>query len=102
MNDKIVIQSVTEARSTTGAVTETWGTHITCWAVVEQISGSEVFDADTLVYNDVKKFIVHYPEGQNVTAKMRIQYRSEYYQITSVNHMQRLKTELVAVRYDDE
>lgn len=102
MNDKIVIQSVTEARSAAGAVTETWGTHITCWAEVEQISGSENFDADMLVYNDVKKFIVHYVEGQNVTAKMRILYRSEYYQITSVNHMKRLKTELVAIRYDDE
>jgi len=101
-NYSITIQEVTETRSSTGAVTESWGTHITTWADIEQVSGSEQFNSDMLVYNDVKRFMVHYEAGKNVTPKMRISYDSAYYYITSVNHKNRLKTELMAVRNDDE
>lgn len=102
MNDKIEIQSVTESRSTTGAVTESWATVYTVWADVEQISGSENYNSDMPVYEDRKTFKIYYNQGQNVTAKMRILYRSDYYYINSINHDKRLKTIIVATRYDDE
>lgn len=103
MNDKITIQTVTETRSSTGAVTESWTTHATCWAEVKQLSGSEQYASDMTVYNDVKNFIVNYSEAKNVTAKMRISYNDEIYNITSINHEPgRIRTVLIAFRNDDE
>jgi SPP1 family predicted phage head-tail adaptor len=103
MNDKITIQEVTEARSTTGAVTESWTTHVTCWADIEQASGNEQFVSDMTVYNDIKRFKVGYQEVKDVTPKMRISYNSGYYYITSVDHAQgKINSTLIAVRQDDE
>ncbi len=102
MNDKIVIQSVTEGRSSIGAVTQTWATFATVWAEVDQASGSELFTSEMTIYNDIKTFEVYYNHGQDITAKMRIVYRSENYQITSISNKDRLKTLIVAIRYDDD
>lgn len=101
-NDKIVIQQVVETRSDEGGVVETWETFATAWADVEQVSGSEGYTADMIVYNDVKSFKIYYNHGQNVTAKMRIQYRNETYKITSIDDKNRLQTIIIAVRHDDE
>ncbi len=101
-NDLIVIQSVTEARSDLGEVTETWATFQESWADIETLSGNEGFTTDMIVYSDTKKFIIHYEEGKSVTGKMRISYDSKIFDITSVNHMDRLRTELIAVEKDDE
>lgn len=102
MTYSITIQKVTEGRSATGGVSESWTTHATCYADIEQVSGSEGFTSDMTVYSDVKRFVIHYTTGQSVTAKMRISYDSEIYWITSVSHKDRLKTTLIAVRHDDE
>ena len=102
MNDKIVIQEVTEARSATGAVTETWSTFTTCWADVSQISGNENFNSDMLIYNDIKSFKCYYSEVKDVTPKMRLIYRDQYYNITSIAFKDRLKADITAIRYDDE
>jgi SPP1 family predicted phage head-tail adaptor len=102
MNYQIVIEQVTESRSSTGAVVDTWSTLETVFADVEQLSGNENFVSEMTVYYDIKKFIVYYTSGQNVTPKMRISYDGGKYYITSVSHKNRLKTELIAVRNDDE
>ena len=101
-SDYIIIEQTTQARSSTGAVTDTWTTHVESWAEVSQVSGSENFNSEMIVYNDIKEFVIHYEEGKNVTPKMRISFDSGYYYITSVNHKRRLLTTLLAVRNDDE
>jgi len=101
-NDKIEILSPTETRSAAGGVVETWTTTYTMWADVEQVSGNEGFSADMIVYNDVKSFTIYYNYGQNVTAKMRVKYRNDEYNITSISHERRLRTKIIAVRQDDE
>jgi SPP1 family predicted phage head-tail adaptor len=101
-NDRIDIQQITETRSSIGGVSESWATIYQLWADVEQLSGNENYTSDMMIYNDVKKFIIYYNEGQNITAKMRIVYRNENYNITSISHRDRLETTLIAVRYDDE
>lgn len=101
-NDKIVIQSVEESRSTAGGVVDSWSTFSTVWADVEQLSGNESYSADMIVYNDVKKFTIYYNHGQDITAKMQIIYRDDTYKITSISHIKRLETVLIAVRHDDE
>jgi SPP1 family predicted phage head-tail adaptor len=100
-NDLIVIQNVTETRDTYGEVVEAWPTYQSSWADIETISGSEGYPADITIYVDVKKFIIRYEEGKNVTSKMRIYYGSEYYYISSVAHRDRLRTELIASRRDN-
>jgi SPP1 family predicted phage head-tail adaptor len=101
-NDRIEIEQVTETRGSEGGVTETWSVLYTVWAEVGQVSGNENYTSDMIVYNDVKKFTIYYNNGQNVTAKMRIKYNGEYYNITSITHIKRLETEIMAVRFDDE
>jgi|AntRauTorckE6833_2_1112554.scaffolds.fasta_scaffold03195_8 SPP1 family predicted phage head-tail adaptor len=101
-NDQIEIYKVTETRSTAGGVTETWGLFLTLWAEVDQVSGNENFNADMMVYNDVKSFAVYYNNGQKITPKMRIRYRDDNYNITSISHKNRLETVLIAARQDDE
>ena len=102
MREKIVIQSFTYSSDSQGTVDETWVTHQNAWAEVKQLSGSENFVSGMDVYDDIKSFLIHYIEGQNVTPKMRIYYDSQYYYIISVEHRDKLKTLLVAVRNDDE
>jgi SPP1 family predicted phage head-tail adaptor len=102
MNDKIVIQNVTESRSATGGVTQTPATYLTLWAEVEQASGNENFTSDMNVYNDIKRFTVYYQKGKSITPKMRVVYRTDTYHIISLSNEDRLKTVITAVRYDDE
>jgi len=101
-NDLITVQETTQTRSSTGAVVDAWATHVQSYANVEQINGSETFNSEMLVYNDTKRFTIHYEEGKNVTPKMRVSYDSGYYYITSVSHDKRLRTALIAIRNDDE
>jgi SPP1 family predicted phage head-tail adaptor len=102
MNDKIVVEEPDSTRGTIGAHEPVWTTHVTSWADITNISGNENFTTDMVIYSDTKQFIIHYNEGQNVTSKMRINYNSQYFYITSVNHEKRLKTRLVAVAKDDD
>jgi len=101
-NYSITIQKVTETRSNTGSVTESWTTHDTCYSNVEQVTGNEQFTSDMMVYNDIKKFTIYYANGKTVTPKMRISYDSGIYYIQSVAHTNRLHTTLIAIRNDDE
>jgi len=103
MNEFITVQQVTETRSSTGAVSESWATHVQSWADIQQLSGTEQFSSDMTVYTDTKKFILNYQEAKDITSKMRISYNSAYYNITSVNHEPgRVRTTLIAYRNDDE
>lgn len=103
MNDKIVIEEPDSTRGATlGQVEPDWTTHVTSWAEIVTISGNENFTTDMVIYSDTKKFKIHYPEGKNVTSKMRINWNSQYFSITSVNHENRLITVLMAVAKDDD
>lgn len=101
-NYSITVQQRSEARDTYGGPADTWATFATLWADVVTVSGSENFTSDMMVYNDVKKFVTHYEGAKSVTPKMRILYDSEYFYITSVNHKNRLLSEIIAFRSDDE
>lgn len=102
MIDYITIQQTTQTRGDIGDVVDSWSTYAACYADVTQISGNEAFTSEQVVYSDTKKFRVYYTSGSGVTAKMRIVYNSENYMITSVAHVDRLFTDMIAVRYDDE
>lgn len=101
-NDKIIIEEPDSSRGTAGAHAPDWTTHVTSWADIFNLSGNENFTTDMVVYSDTKRFTIHYDEGKNVTNKMRINWNSQYFYITSVNHEKRLQTVLIAVAKDDD
>lgn len=101
MNEKILVQSYTQSKDTYGAVDAgTWATTYTLWADIQQVSGTENYASDMPVYNDVKKFVVHYTKG--ITAKMRISWNSQIYNIWSISDKDYLLTEILATAQDDD
>lgn len=88
MNQRIVIQSVTETRSTSGAVTETWATFATVWAGVEMVdSTSETTEKQMIDRQTVKnttRFTVRH--RSDITEKMRISYDSRIYDILAIEY----------------
>ena len=86
MNQRIVIQSVTETRSTSGAVTETWATFATVWAGVEMVdSTSETTEKQMIDRQTVKnttRFTVRH--RSDITEKMRISFESKIFDILRI------------------
>lgn len=97
LREKIIIQSSTETRTGSGAVTNTWGTFATLWAAVEPMTGREFFQVDQLSAERTIKFVVRYKAG--ITAKMRISWNSRTFDIRSIiNTKQRNRSmQLIAV-----
>ena len=86
MNERIVIESVSESRSASGAVSESWSTFATVWAAISyQKSGTdekEMVAKQTTVRN--VEFTVRH--RADVTEKMRINYDSRYYDIDRITY----------------
>ena len=86
MNERIVIESVSETRSASGAVSESWSTFATVWAAISyQKSGTdekEMVAKQTTVRN--VEFTVRH--RTDVTEKMRINYDSRYYDIDRITY----------------
>lgn len=81
----VTVQSTTESRTTTGAVTNTWATFCTRRAAVEPISGREYFDARAENAEISVKFRMRHDSKTGlITPKMRISYDSRYFDIESV------------------
>jgi SPP1 family predicted phage head-tail adaptor len=83
MNQRIVIQSVTETRSTSGAVTETWATFATVWAAVTFQSGSENQLIERQTAKTFLQFIIRH--RTDINEKMRISHDNKIYDIISIN-----------------
>ena len=87
MNQRIVIQSVTETRSASGAVTETWATFATVWAGVEMVdSTSETTEKQMIDRQTVKnttRFTVRH--RTDINEKMRISFESAMVSVCSVD-----------------
>jgi SPP1 family predicted phage head-tail adaptor len=86
MNERIVIESVTETRSTSGQVNESWSTFATVWSAVDyQKSGSEekeIVTKQTVISN--VQFTVRHRTDFN--EKMRINFDSIYYDIERITY----------------
>jgi len=82
LKDRVTIQSVTETRSSSGQVNETWGTFATRWASVEPLQGREFFESQQVNADVTTRVRLRYLEG--VTPKMRVLYKTRTFNITSV------------------
>lgn len=86
MNERITIESVSESRSASGAVSESWSTFATVWASIDyQKSGTdekEMVTKQTTVRN--VEFTVRH--RTDITEKMRINFDSRYYDIDRITY----------------
>lgn len=85
MRERITIQQVSEAQSTSGHAAETWSDLATVWAAVEyrQLPSDEKEMAGRKTAEQVILFTTRY--RSDVTEKHRISYASEVYDITSIS-----------------
>ena len=70
LDHEITIESASESRTSTGAVTSTWGTFVTCWAKVEPLSGSELDVAAAMQGETMHRVTIRHEQG--ITPKMRV------------------------------
>ena len=75
---KVTIQTRTETNSY-GEVQVTWTTFAIVWALIEPTVGREYFAARQIVDEAMFKITIRYLDG--VTAKMRISYNGDLYDI---------------------
>ncbi len=93
MREQIVIQSVSEARTSTGAIDPTWSTFATVRCAVKPLVGREYFAAQAVNTANQVEFRIRYLSG--VTTKMRISHDSKIYDIQSVIDIRDIHRELV-------
>jgi SPP1 family predicted phage head-tail adaptor len=60
MNQRIQFQTVTETRSASGAVTETWSVFATVWAAVDMKAGNESQMLDKQTVKETTEFTIRY------------------------------------------
>lgn len=82
LDRKIVIQTVTESRSGSGAVTDSWSAFATVWAKVRPLSGREYLAAAQINAEVDTEFTIRWLSG--VTPKMRISYDGNIYDIEHI------------------
>ena len=84
MNERIVIESVSESRSASGAISESWSTFATVWSAISyQKVGTdekEMVARETAIGN--VEFTVRYRTDFN--EKMRISFDSKVYDIERI------------------
>ena len=83
LDERITIQTYTEAADSTGDMVKTWAAHHSCWAERVGRGGMERYEADQLTA--VNKVLWRIRYKSTVTEKMRVKDRnSEYYYIDAI------------------
>src|SRR3990167_1977259 len=87
LDRRVNIQQYTETRNAKGEAIKTWSLLETVWAKVEPVAGSEPFQAEQENAKRTLKFTIRH--RTDVTEKMRIAYGSFYYNIKSIEELER-------------
>ena len=93
LDQRIVIERLTQTRDEWGGVEEAWTTHLTTWAAVEPLMGREFMAAAALVSEITTKVRIRYRAG--ITTADRIRHRGRVYGITSVADVKSANDELL-------
>ena len=78
----IIIQSTTQTQSSSGAITDSWGTFATVRASITPLNGREYFESQQVNAEEVTRFTIRYIAS--ITTKMRILWGSRTYDIRSI------------------
>lgn len=86
LRERIVLESVSEARSSTGHPVQTWSTLATVWAKLEYVPvfSDERNMTDRKTAEQTVVFTIRYRTDITINEKVRILYNSQYYDITAV------------------
>lgn len=87
LDRRIIIESETIIRDEWGDEISTWATLATVWAKIQFNTGAEVTEADQQVSLNRIFFTVRY--RTDITARMRINYDSQYYTIKYISQLGR-------------
>ena len=68
-----------------GSTSTAWTTVISTWAHISIWKGTERFIAQQMYPNKLVRVLIRYRPGLNINASMRIQYRSQLYNIRNVS-----------------
>ncbi len=87
LDRRIVIEQNTPTTDAFGAEVESWSTLDTVWAQIMQPKGREVFEANQVVAEVDVVFRIRW--RSDVTAKMRVSYGGETYDIAAAIEVRR-------------
>jgi len=98
LDQRITIQSATEATGSMGDVSKTWGTLATVWSAVVHATGREALADDRTTATAQTKFTIR--NRSDVTEAMRIVWGGDTYNIRSVNRagVRRVYLDVIAER----
>lgn len=82
LNKRVILQTVSRASNGGGGFTPTWADTATLWAEIEELSGSEGFEAQQVASKLSHKVTIRYRSG--VTPQQRLKYGSRILQIRAV------------------
>lgn len=84
-DQQIIIQAVTETRTTSGQVTQSWAEYATVWAAVKYslTHSDEQVRADRQTAYQLVQFTTAY--DPNITEKHRVSYNGVIYEITGIS-----------------
>ena len=80
----ILAPPATVADGQGGSTGTAWATVISTWAHISTWKGTERFIAQQMYPNKLIRVFIRYRPGLNINASMRIQYRSQLYNIRNV------------------
>jgi SPP1 family predicted phage head-tail adaptor len=78
----ITIQQTTQTQSTSGAVSDSWGTFATVRAEIRPLSGREYLESNQVNAEEITRFTIRYLA--DITTKMRILWGTRTYDIRSI------------------
>ncbi len=90
---RIVIQSLTQATTAGGEVTETAATHAEVWAAIEPLSGREAWIAQQSQATTTHKITILYRPG--ITADMQALYDGRTFRFDSVVNLDEANRHLI-------
>lgn len=82
LRHRIVLQSPTRTRDSTGGFTTTWTNEATVWAAIEPLSGREFFEIKQIQAETSVRVIIRHRDG--ITTDWRISHGGKFYDITGV------------------
>lgn len=99
MNRRVILQTVTQAADGGGGFTDTWADTATLWANVEELTGSEGFEAQQTASSLSHRVTIRY---RTVTPQQRIKYGTRVLKINAVLNPGQLneRTELLCTEED--
>lgn len=99
LDRRITLENYSTSRDSYGQETKTWSVVATVWASIGYEQASEKYMGDQLIAPTIITFLIRYRSGVN--EKYRLQYNSVYYDILSVQEVDRKRYMMIRAEHRD-